>query len=140
MRAWLLPITSERMSANDRPHWALKARQTKALRSEAYLRAMGEHIPNLDGFCDVQLIWIPKGRRRRDEENLNPTLKAVVDGLVDAGVLTDDTPDLVRKKMTAIVTPPELVNFGGEPLQPGLYLLVKVRATAIEPLSGDLDG
>jgi crossover junction endodeoxyribonuclease RusA len=32
-------------------------------------------------------------RRRRDPANFYPTVKAAVDGLVDAGVLVDDSPD-----------------------------------------------
>ena len=38
----------------------------------------------------VRLHWQPTTRRRRDEDNLVPTLKALIDGLVDAGVTPDD--------------------------------------------------
>lgn len=35
-------------------------------------------------------------RRRRDPHNFAPTLKHVIDGLVDAGLWPDDTPEYVR--------------------------------------------
>lgn len=38
-------------------------------------------------------------------DNLVPTLKAAADGLVDAGVVRDDTPDLMTKVMPILHEP-----------------------------------
>ena len=38
---------------------------------------------------------MPRDRLRRDQDNLVPTLKPCIDGLVDAGVIPDDTPEYV---------------------------------------------
>lgn len=38
----------------------------------------------------VRLHWQPELNRRRDEDNLIPTLKPLIDGLVDAGITPDD--------------------------------------------------
>ena len=43
----------------------------------------------------------------RDDENLVATLKPACDGLVDAGVVVDDTPQYMAKEMPVIVPPPE---------------------------------
>ncbi|WP_244278017.1 hypothetical protein [Gordonia westfalica] len=51
---------------------------------------------------DVSLHYTPRDVRRRDADNLVPTLKAACDGLVDAGLVADDTPDLMTKQMPTI--------------------------------------
>lgn len=38
---------------------------------------------------------VPVGVRRRDPHNYFPTVKPVVDGLIDAGLWPDDTPEWV---------------------------------------------
>lgn len=91
-----LPWDKPPLSLNHRPGWATKARLTKMLRTSACYLAKNR-IPALDA-CDVVLVWHPPDRRRRDEDNPYPTLKALADGLVDAGVVPDDTPDLMGKR------------------------------------------
>jgi hypothetical protein len=59
-------------------------------------------IPAL-GRCRAQLTWYVLRNGRRDPVNLALTLKAMVDGLVDAGVTVDDTSDLVDTPMPVIV-------------------------------------
>ena len=92
--------TKPPLSENDRwKHWGQKAQAIKDVR---YLTAMkARHIPPL-GRCDVSLIWYVNDKRRRDAENPVSTLKAMCDGLVDAGLVTDDTPDLMVKHMPVI--------------------------------------
>ena len=48
-------------------------------------------------------MWIVTDARKRDEDNVVPTLKALCDGLVDAGVVADDTPRYMVKHMPKIV-------------------------------------
>ncbi|WP_435199542.1 hypothetical protein [Janibacter sp. GS2] len=82
---------------NDRHrHWSHKSQWTRALRQAAWALAKQTGIPALDS-CSVELLYEPAARRRRDDDNLFATLKPLADGLVDAGVVTDDTPDLMRK-------------------------------------------
>lgn len=85
---------------NQRLHWARKARETKDIRRAAFL--LSRHIPDLDK-CGVRMIWTVPDRRRRDAENTMPTLKALCDGLVDAEIVPDDTPEFMAKEMTEIV-------------------------------------
>lgn len=41
--------------------------------------------------------WLLNRRGMQDTGACHPAVKAAVDGLVDAGIITDDTPDIVRK-------------------------------------------
>jgi crossover junction endodeoxyribonuclease RusA len=87
------------LTANQRLHWRERATRTAAIRSTT--RFMAHRIPEL-GRCEVELTWIVTDRRRRDADNIVPTLKAMCDGLVDAGVVSDDTPNLMVKRMPEI--------------------------------------
>lgn len=81
-RTWLL-------NANDRSHWARKAADTKRLRQLAWAAARGAHIPPMDrARCTVTITW--RTDRRRDPANLYPSVKAWIDGIVDAHILPDD--------------------------------------------------
>lgn len=91
-----LPWDKPPLSMNDRRHWRAKHQWTHTLRGTACLLARSTGIPHLDA-CSVTLVYHPRDRRRRDEDNLFATLKPLADGLVDAGVVTDDTPDLMSK-------------------------------------------
>ena len=44
----------------------------------------------------VEVSLPVRDNRRRDPHNYYPTVKAIVDGLVDAGLWPDDTPEFVR--------------------------------------------
>lgn len=92
-----------KMSLNDRPNRWQKARQTRALRELAGWKARALRIGPQAERIDVGLIWAVTTGHRRDEENLVATLKPLCDGLVDAGVVPDDTPEFMRKLMPEIV-------------------------------------
>ena len=81
------------ISANERQHWRVKARLTKYWRHRAGLTARG--LMNKGAWTKpgpahvlVTITW--PDQRRRDPANWAPTAKAIVDGLVDAGVFPDD--------------------------------------------------
>ena len=90
-----LPIATNPMSMNARQHWRVKAKHTKQWRDFARLQAA--RYPELTS-CDVTLTWFVTDKRRRDEDNLYLLLKALSDGLVDAGVVPDDTAEFMGKK------------------------------------------
>jgi crossover junction endodeoxyribonuclease RusA len=115
-----LPYDRPPLTANQRHHWRPRARLVAAVRSTTATLARSANVPAL-GRCSVRLVWTVTDRRRRDVDNLVPTLKACADGLVDAGVVVDDVPALMAKHMPEIVL--------GE--QPSLVLIV-------EPLGGAL--
>ncbi|QOH58941.1 hypothetical protein C6Y44_04080 [Rhodococcus rhodochrous] len=87
---------------NSRMHWSKSSRITKQIRTTAWLLAKQSTIPTGCAHLTVGLHYRPKDRRRRDADNLLPVLKAACDGLVDAGLVPDDTPDLMTKLMPVI--------------------------------------
>ena len=54
----------------------------------------------------IELHYIPRDKRRRDPLNLVATLKAVEDGIVDAGIIPDDTPEFSVPTMP-VIDPPD---------------------------------
>lgn len=76
--------------------WPVRWRLTKAWREATWAAAV--QIPARDRKRPASWVTVVlpvPDRRRRDPHNLTPTLKAIVDGLVDAGLWPDDTPEFV---------------------------------------------
>lgn len=89
----VLPLTrSKLITANDKMHWGVRARLTKQLRQWGYLLGReGEGVARLGlTHARVEVEFAYPDRRRRDRSNLAPTVKALMDGLIDAGLLPDD--------------------------------------------------
>lgn len=90
------PLPCKPLTMNQRMHWAQKAKATKAWRLTAHLTALvgvrnGTHTCPLPRSI-VQLdIPVRSLKVRRDPSNWYPTIKACVDGLVDAGLFSDDS-------------------------------------------------
>ena len=95
-RTWTLtlPWDAPPLSLNDRGQTrgarAAKSATTAEVRHAVKILAKGERIPACHAV-HVQLHWRPKVNRRRDADNAVATLKPSLDGLVDAGVVPDDT-------------------------------------------------
>ena len=88
---------SQILTANQRLHWAAKARLTSGLRTAAAIRWTGDGQPQLSRAAVVVEIGYPD-RRKRDAHNLMPTVKAHIDGLTHPGpgvrgLLPDDSDD-----------------------------------------------
>lgn len=80
---------NEWLSSNDRLHWRVKASRTKWLRRRGYFEARRNGLlPMRRVFLTAHVQYATSGRA--DPANVYPTVKALVDGLVDFGVLTDD--------------------------------------------------
>jgi crossover junction endodeoxyribonuclease RusA len=78
------------------------AKKVRAVRTVAARRAQHAGIPFLE-HARAELTWYVLTSGRRDRVNLALLFKAMVDGLVDAGVTLDDTPDLMDTPMPRIV-------------------------------------
>lgn len=104
MKQWAvqLPFRKPPLSANQRMHWAVKARTTKEIRQASMLALRAEGVPPCKRVR-VRLLWAVSDKRRRDPSNMMPTQKAVVDGMVDAGVVPDDTPEFVVEEMPRLM-------------------------------------
>ena len=91
----LIPLRTDPLSLNRRLHWRTVAKLTKQWRQFTEWKA--KRWPAL-GRCDATLTWFVVDNRRRDEDNLFRLMKALCDGLVDAGVVIDDTHEYMRKR------------------------------------------
>lgn len=100
------------MSMNDRDHWRAKAKMTKLWRAAAHGAVALDH-PGASQWLGtgqsrapsiVHIVFPVRDRRRRDPHNYYPTVKAIVDGLVDAGVWPDDTPEWVTTTEPTLTT------------------------------------
>lgn len=98
---------AEWITLNQRLHWADRARRVKSWRRAAELHAHKytrrprvrrlAHEPG--ALASPSFVRVTFGvrdpGRRRDPHNYMPTVKAIIDGLVDAGVWPDDTAEWV---------------------------------------------
>lgn len=94
------------LSANDRSHWATKARSVAAVRGLVKSLATRAGIPPMQR-CQVEVIWVVKDKRRRDVDNPLYFYKAICDGLgadkgVSAHIVPDDTPEYMVKTIPRI--------------------------------------
>lgn len=90
------------LSANQRLFWRRKAAVTKAVREATAWRVKSLNLPPA-GRLTVQLRFdTGDNRKRRDPANLCATSKPAIDGLVDAGLVPDDTPEWVTELMPVI--------------------------------------
>ena len=87
----VVPKIADYMNANHRPNRWEKARQTKEWREHAAECARRSGVPPLAGVVRVIATVHIKDNRRREVSNTFPTLKAILDGFVDANVLADDS-------------------------------------------------
>lgn len=91
IRTWHvpLPFISPPLRENDRLHWAKRARLTAEVRHITAWTVYRLKVPTLER-ASITLHWRPATNRRRDVMGHSPSLKAAVDGCVDAKVLADD--------------------------------------------------
>ena len=113
------PLPAKCLTMNQRLHWAQKSKISRAWR-DAASDAADEHIdPALYGYLPPSLVTVHlpvKGNRRRDPHNWFPTIKPIIDGLVDAGLWPDDTPEWVRCTEPVLVVGGDVVRVVMEPM------------------------
>ncbi len=86
-----IPAPTTWMNANQRSaHWSARSGPTKAWRAAAGLYAKRAKVPALGKAAITAVVHRADRRMDADAHNRYPTVKAAVDGLVDAGVLPDD--------------------------------------------------
>jgi crossover junction endodeoxyribonuclease RusA len=85
-----IPLGDHRwLTANQRMHHYTRASLVKAWRGYTCTLATRAGLPPIEKARVVCYLHF-HDRRRRDPANFYPTVKACVDGLVDAGVFEDD--------------------------------------------------
>lgn len=79
------------LTSNQRLHWRPKADRTRAIRDMALVWCRHTRPTKMQAAtCAVEIKW--PDRRQRDAHNLQPTIKAAIDGIVgDYGLLPGDS-------------------------------------------------
>lgn len=116
------------LTMNQRLHWADKGRAARAWRDATSWEALRAWpSPKLrrrdPSFVAVSLEV--RGGGRRDPHNWAPTVKPIIDGLVDAGVWPDDTPQWVTTVEPLLVP---VARQGWEPLFCTVVLIPRQEA------------
>lgn len=104
-QTWVLRVDGERpVTSNEvrSQHWRKVQPRLANFRGAGGLLARELGIPACEQIA-VRLYAYPPDKRRRDASNLMPTMKAMVDGLVDAGVVPDDTAAFVVEEMPRLL-------------------------------------
>jgi len=91
-RSWSLDIPGELLTHNKEraSHWSVRSRIAKQWRTDAHWLTIGARIPHLER-CSFDIRIEQSRGRLADTGAHEPVAKAAIDGLVDAGVLDDDT-------------------------------------------------
>ena len=87
------------LSPNKRLHYMALYKAKAAAKQEAAALVMAQGKPPRPyERAHITITWVAKDKRRRDTDNLFSSMKAYIDGLVEAGLLVDD--DAMRVSYT----------------------------------------
>ncbi|MDO5619287.1 hypothetical protein [Kocuria sp.] len=111
-----IPLCGDWLNSNQRLHWAPKANLVRRWRSAAYFVGRNAKAAFTEQVDIVAVVHKRKTTTRYDPHNLMPTVKPAIDGLVQAGVLTDDDTKAVRRVSIEAGSPDQL--------RPGLTLII----------------
>jgi crossover junction endodeoxyribonuclease RusA len=95
-RSWTvtIPAPVRWLNANDRAHRLGRSPLVREWRNAAHVYARQAKLPLL-GKAHITATLRFCDKRRRDPHNYYPTVKAAVDGLVDYGLLPDDSSEFL---------------------------------------------
>lgn len=123
-----LPYRTPPLTLNQRLHHMAEYRIKEAVKGATILLAKQARIPRLKAIT-AELVWLKGDNRQADADNIAPTLKPCLDGLVAAGVLVDDNSDHVLRTSTK-------VQLRRDVALPGAHLILSIRdmsALAVHP-------
>lgn len=114
METVTIPLTFTRppLSLNKQWHWAKQSKLKRSIREEVFLRCMSQKIRRPAKFVTVEFHWRPAENRRRDTDNIQPTVKSCCDALGPRsgdspgyGLVPDDTPEFMARPEPTIHPP-----------------------------------
>lgn len=94
-----------------RSHWAKANAEKKRETELAAWAAKQAGLKPIDRPCEVSIIYREqdqhykngKRKKRRDVDNVQDGCKPILDGLVRAGILPDDSPEWVRRVIPTVI-------------------------------------
>lgn len=91
------------LGANARLHRMARSRVTKDIRRTTALAALAAGLHPITEPVTIHAVQHPApGARTLDAENIAPLVKAMVDGLRDAGILRNDSPAYVTETRNTV--------------------------------------
>jgi hypothetical protein len=87
---WTLHFSGLPLSPNDHVHWRTRARWARHWKEQAGIQLRLHHVPALDRI-KVSAVIYRRNLGVADEDNDRSRIKPILDGLVAAGVLANDT-------------------------------------------------
>lgn len=128
-RTWRieLPASQELLTSNTLGNWGKRHRIGTPIKNAVITLARKAKIPHLDRISIVVEFQPPTGRSRvvLEAHNLGPSAKPAIDGLTQAGVITDDSDKYVAE-----------VTFRSGPKHPGgriVLIITELLPTDEEP-------
>lgn len=94
------------LNLNHRHHWSTERKIARELREHAGWAAKAAKVGGPYEHVTVVLHWQPGRIGVYDNDNPVPTLKHLADGLVDAGVVVDDSFEQMTKRVRIHVPVP----------------------------------
>lgn len=99
LRTVEIRIAGRPPTPNERRHYRVIAQDNarwKGIAQTAAWNAMGEHFGPPMRRVDIEVEFIVPTKGRRDRDNLISSIKPCTDGIVSAGVLVDDSDDVIN--------------------------------------------
>lgn len=105
------------INMNDGGHWSKRAEKVAEWRKAGWVYGRNARAGRLGP--SIVTVHLPVvGDRRRDPHNYAPTMKAIIDGLVDARLWPDDNADWVTTTEPVLVASAKLVRVVIRPRTP----------------------
>lgn len=97
-QSWRLRFDERPWTSNTERRWHhhQRADAVRRWRAAFALLAREAHLPRLDSIEVTVVPYLANRRGLQDVAGCHPAAKAAIDGLVDGGVLPNDTPDHLR--------------------------------------------
>ena len=92
MRLELGHLPDRDLSPNARMHHMQLYRAKRQAKDEAMALVLEQGRPDIPyEKAHITITWVAKDKRRRDPDNLFASMKPYIDGLVEAGLIADDS-------------------------------------------------
>ena len=72
-------------------HWAIYSNEKKKWKNMIIDLCEEQKLKKINKPCDIFVTFVFADKRRRDHDNLFSTLKFILDGVVEANILKDDS-------------------------------------------------
>ncbi|KKK53980.1 hypothetical protein LCGC14_3089340 [marine sediment metagenome] len=88
-------LPAKETSPNARGHWRKRYAAVHKLREDTFMVAMSQQAPAFTEKVLISITYVVATKRHRDGDNWLAMAKGMIDGLVDAKVLVDDSSEYV---------------------------------------------